>query len=1449
MSSHAILRTNVGLTTNAKIIVGGSYSLYVDSIISNTELSSSKYKKLEFNKNNYWDEILPYFFRNTPVDIAFHVKDDNDNDNMATDFSKQFDDLYQYGARNITENKDYTEEFEYFAPLYISKNQLPTNFLIFRIDGPGLITLNKDNFHTEIINKLKCIKSFDLTRKSPLGEWLENNVTNNKSFPVTPFYMDFRKMEFSSWFGVDYEDGGYSEKSLMLDSMLEYEQTFHDFEKFVYDGFKSNKVVFPHIFNFSFLFDDTPATPTSLRKWSLNRYLGFYMDQIELVKYVSPYILPDVKDDVTIDQYNILSSKSGGSPFVESWKKEDFPYIEIGGEFYKVQKYYEKQQSTLTKVKTTKNTYEEKIEEPLVLKYKIISNIKLQGKESQINKNLIKIEYSNSLNKLTYSDDTTFYIEDFDNSDVWLIEIDGNFHNIIKTDGQFYVNTDYAFYQTLEKFDYYINDPDPKFRKSISLKVDDDNPPKKFGIYRCKFTDIKDFDDDIIETKFSKHEYIKKNQITLTDEPKMYMVNHQSRSFPKDYDDFKINGAVANIPTSSEYTANSETFRIVDDQLSTLWKKNAQRVKWGFQNSLSSNDYPYLLNNSFTADDFNRTVNPYESNPSRVERNLDHFLSINPDGNDYSYHSLHVVDDEVVSFYDNGYYSGNFVYFTRISNINIFSIGDLIRITQDAGYVNASYNTEALITDIFYQGSDEWCILTNITYVQATPVNGGIIENLSSRAFNLDRYLGFNYNLDYFSYFFGQKTQFDSNTEKLNSKKWSTFNSGDNSIPNIALFRGLKFKMWDVDGVKLTEDKIDAINIKSNNNWDGYKFAILASKNNFTITSSSENLNIATASRKTNYLRWRIIDEWKHDKIYQPNIVVKYRDILYQSVTQSQITNPNIFPYNSSDWNTYTQSSIFWSSYYPGTNDISSNNMYNISISQLNSNIPPLPFPPLVYNDGDYYYSSGQSGNNFWDGSSNYATSSVVLHRGKIWMSTNISTGIEPGTNQFWNNNGNLNSYWVESPNSSTIWSLVEIWKPDYQYSTSNSTWYNFIFDDGHYVVHDEVVWATVGTPQIGIEPNQSSDWIRVYSLKPDTNFLYHNDFDSNRNPIIEMNNRFYICLDNGNNTSNPISTLENGINIFINKKWKSILVNIYINDNTYADSQYPGLGIQYTTYQINKDYLSNTNRDDLYSDIYSKLTANNLMSAINDLENFYGFSDKVKYIIINEDSSMNIYDFNNFNSLGDLPVLLTCEGPDEFLTRIQSNKIEPINLSDSEIKPKRKLDSGDIITRDQLNHFGDVNLAVKVSRRTDDPIKVSNFSGLQNKIYNSVHRHSGYYSPIFHDIDLFSAPSLTQSFGNYKFDTDLTYFGTIKERMISKVNRSKNILKLKNNPNIKSIYPMLDEYGYHNTDFFIFKSNWDFEYHIECVEVPQIAPVSSNQSLAISLVNNNTNNNNLSQL
>ena len=203
MKSFAILRTNTGLTTNVKIMVDSQYNLALDSIESVPELSISKYKKLAFNKSNYYDELVPFLWDKLPSETAFSIKYENDNDSMTDNFANQYDEIYQYGARNIINNKNYTEEYEYFAPLYINKGKLPSNFIIFRVDGPGLLDLDKFNFKKELVNNLKAVKLFDLSKKTNLGEWLYNNYIRNDFFPDTPFEMNFRRLEFSKWNGID----------------------------------------------------------------------------------------------------------------------------------------------------------------------------------------------------------------------------------------------------------------------------------------------------------------------------------------------------------------------------------------------------------------------------------------------------------------------------------------------------------------------------------------------------------------------------------------------------------------------------------------------------------------------------------------------------------------------------------------------------------------------------------------------------------------------------------------------------------------------------------------------------------------------------------------------------------------------------------------------------------------------------------------------------------------------------------------------------------------------------------------------------------------------------------------------------------------------------------------------------------------------------------------------
>ena len=86
----------------------------------------------------------------------------------------------------------------------------------------------------------------------------------------------------------------------------------------------------------------------------------------------------------------------------------------------------------------------------------------------------------------------------------------------------------------------------------------------------------------------------------------------------------------------------------------------------------------------------------------------------------------------------------------------------------------------------------------------------------TSFKFELDKYLNLGtfsvgtssatYSYDYFSNFFYQNQKFDEAKIKYNRKKYSEFNIGDRAIPNITLFRGIRFLIYDVDSIELNED-------------------------------------------------------------------------------------------------------------------------------------------------------------------------------------------------------------------------------------------------------------------------------------------------------------------------------------------------------------------------------------------------------------------------------------------------------------------------------------------------------------------------------------------------------------------------------------------------------------------------------------------------------------------
>jgi hypothetical protein len=1327
--SFSILRTNVGLTTNIKIMVDSNYKLSLDSINSDVSLSFDKYKNIPFTKNNYYDELISYFYDGLSANIAYKIRYDNDVETMSSDFSNQYDELYQCGARNIVNNKNYKEEYEYFAPLYIDRNKLPTNFIVFRVDGSGIENVSSNNFTSLILNKLKTVKLFSLTKESILGEWLNLNFIDNKYFTDSSLEIDFRSLEFCRWNGIDFKNGGYTTKSLFIDSFLNSEKEIFEFERFIFDSYKNNKVVFPNILNLTFLFDDSPSTPDNVRKWSLNRYYGFYLDDMELVKTMSPYITPILKEDFVIGLggVNVISTPTSNYPFLEEWSDKKPFYVEYDGIYYKVVQFIEtvNQISKIDNITSERNNkidvgfrsskpvnnnkvYEvsttntkssvEGYSDITTIKYKILSEINLLGKELELNNNFGKIVD----NRLVDYDFNDFKIDNFSSSSVSLIEIDGIYHNLtqVGTSSVIKLISDYSFNFSQNEFSYTV----AGVSKTINTIVDFDNSPKVFNIYNLKFTDIKDFDDRIIDTEFSKYEYESESNITNTDETKMYFEDLTSNSYPTQLDDFIYKNSVVNIPVSSEYTANYETFKIVFGELSDIWRKNSVYCRWGFQNSLSANDYSYPLNNSLIFEDYNRTANVSDPNPKRSERNLDYFYSINSDSPSYVHHTLHIERLDI---------------YRQIDNTFKFELDKYLNI--------ATYGTESK-----------------------------------------------KYNFDYFNYLFTKRSEFYDGKIIKNTNKYSLFNVGDDSIPNNTLFRGIKFEVYNIDSTVVDFNNINKINTRTSNDFIDYKFSILLSDTDMSV--SNEGL-----TSSVNKLTWDIIENWNMDATYSINSSVIFDDILYTNSDYKEASLPTTvdgfisYPNNQS-W-TMKPDSIFWN--------------------------PNSYTQKYVYNSNEYYYDSLSTGFDFWNpNSSGYDAGKVVLYKNKYYTSL-----------------VNINKY---LPNEKD-WSIIDYWKPSNVYvineivifeskyykslksDNNNNTiensiywlelelyskwmpislWNPSILTTDVYVIHNDTLWSCVLTEIILSDiPGVSDKWKREYSLIPDTDFNYN----SLNNSIIDMNNTYYLCTSDVSD-----STLDNKIIIYINQKWKNILININIADNTYSN-------------------ISEANRDSLYTELYRKLSAANFIDSINDITNKYGFSDSINYVIIDESGAIKKYDITNIK---ELPYLLKCSLPDRLDIKVRSLIKNPI-LSPNSLSVNNKLENGKILDISQLNYYNNVPVGCDISNNLSTIKAVNNYHGSVNILNNILYRHSGNYTPIFHTIPLFERIEFTNA-GNYKFDTTLSNFGIMKERKIGKINRNGSILKLKDDVDEKSIYPMLDEFGYSVYDFFIFSSTWDLRYYLE---------------------------------
>ncbi|MDY0268815.1 hypothetical protein [Trichloromonas sp.] len=873
--SFQLIRTNPRLTTNIKLVVDSKYNLYFESFDSCKELSDDKYKHKLLNKEALLEDELPKYYDSLPKNLAFSPKTDFDVNIMYDSFNNQFDDTYFAGAKNA-EDQWYNEEFEYFAPLYIKKGNIPEKFIILRVDDPGiydiydtdyrLIGLNKDNFRSEIIDKWKCVKVIDLSENSNFGNFLKRNINDNNRFPEFSFFFDTKKFNFSKWSGLNYKNGIYTTSETILDDKLYYENPHFVLEDFITKGFENNGLIYPYILNIKYLFDDKPGDPDKYNEYSINRYFGFYIDKFEHIKSLTTYDLDDLDDNVNIRIENNIfvdNNDNAVNPFTNKIKENG--WIMYNNKLYEIKK--------------LNNGY-----------YKLISDFDISSNDMTIfNSNKIKIEYvNNRTNIKNLNDQLELTIDKFINNeghvdelpaDLYLIEIDGIYH-VLKNDkyfdnttnkyiNNFYIGGDYAITSDNKYLKYWKGG----VNNTITKKIVNDDIPLQYNIYRLKFSDIKDFDFDRINTRYSDFEY-EKNVYVETEEDKLNAIEYRDFSVPKRVKthDKGSNGQYKPLNISSEYSAGDETFELLDNSISYIWEKNQNICKWGYIGSISHSDYIYKLNNSKKHGGvYNRTTNCDTSVSSVKEKTHDYFYRIGnffskKDDNvveqfnagewdtgtywtylnntlicsnntsenksiyttylgtdNYYYVYLRItIDDAIpnnnwsVGIYDSSFDNGKSNQFTTGNDVIISFMGKCKNgyITLYSGYVNCTFK-EIIVTEIEF----------NYYLNQSTNIQTSLLDN---DKFDLSLYEA-NY-FDYFKYFFNNKMYIEDNGNlyKKYYKKYSYFNGGDNELPASSLFRGIEYKINSIEDIVFNNDgSIRSIIPGGGNIFNEYKLSVI----------------------------------------------------------------------------------------------------------------------------------------------------------------------------------------------------------------------------------------------------------------------------------------------------------------------------------------------------------------------------------------------------------------------------------------------------------------------------------------------------------------------------------------------------------------------------------------------------------------------------------------------
>jgi hypothetical protein len=136
-TSFQVVRTNPKINGNFKVTVDSTAKVWLNSMDVNTVLSDKRYKKFEITGENPYAVDVYNFFKlgTTPTEVIFEAAQFTTGSRQsATEFGEQYDFFYASGASTLID-KNYTENFRYFAPLWI-KDVIPDFFVVFKLPDP-----------------------------------------------------------------------------------------------------------------------------------------------------------------------------------------------------------------------------------------------------------------------------------------------------------------------------------------------------------------------------------------------------------------------------------------------------------------------------------------------------------------------------------------------------------------------------------------------------------------------------------------------------------------------------------------------------------------------------------------------------------------------------------------------------------------------------------------------------------------------------------------------------------------------------------------------------------------------------------------------------------------------------------------------------------------------------------------------------------------------------------------------------------------------------------------------------------------------------------------------------------------------------------------------------------------------------------------------------------------